>query len=301
MPSSQKMPLLAYSLLFLANLFFAINFTVAKEVMPTYLSPFLFILFRVLGASLLFTTYHLLFIKEKVASKDFKLLFLCSLFGVSLNQLLFFQGLDWTTPINGALIMTLTPISVALMSFLILKEKLTLRKIIGIILGLVGALILISYGKVVESHFKGDLLILINAFAYAIYLVMVRPLMKIYHPITILRWIFTFGLVVVIPVVLYEQPSFFYTEIPSRIWWIIAYVIVFVTFLAYLFNAWALQQVSSSVVSMYIYLQPVLATLIAVLFYHQHLNWIQAVASIFVFIGVFLVTFQSERKNETVK
>lgn len=279
----------AYLLLFLANLFFAINFTVAKEVMPKYLTPFTFIFFRVAGASVLFTIYHLLFIKEKVKKKDFKLLFFCSLFGVSLNQLLFFKGLDWTSPINGALIMTMTPITVAIASFIILKERLTKLKILGVFLGVLGASTLVLYGK--SIHFKvGDILILLNAFSYAIYLVMVKPLLQKYQPVTILRWIFTFGLIIVIPAVIIENPQISFQEFPTKIWWYIAYVVVFVTFLAYLFNAWALKKISSSVVSMYIYLQPVLATVIALVFFKATLSFTQVLAGILVFTGVYFVS-----------
>ena len=131
--------LLAHLSLLFANLIYALNYTFAKDVMPEYIQPSGFILLRVIGAFFLFTLSYLLFIKEKVEKEDIIRFAICGLFGVAINQLLFFEGLNLTTPINAAIIMTSNPILVIIMSLLILKEKINFRKGLGIILGIVGA------------------------------------------------------------------------------------------------------------------------------------------------------------------
>ena len=184
--------LAAHLALFCANLIYGINYSVAKDVMGQYVQPFGFILSRVIGATLLFWLAHSLFYSEKVDKKDLPKLFLLGLFGVAVNQLLFFKGLDLTTPINASIIMTSNPILVLIAANFLLKERLTLSKIFGILLGLTGALTLLfvksdfSFGS---QTWKGDLMVFLNAASYGVYLVMVKPLMQKYKPITVIKWV----------------------------------------------------------------------------------------------------------------
>ena len=138
--------ILAHLGLLIANLIYALNYTLAKDVMPEYIQPSGFILLRVIGGVFLFGLSYSLFIKEKINKADLLLFSICGFFGVAVNQLLFFEGLNLTTPINAAIIMTVTPILVILLSTFILNESITLRKILGIFLGLFGAVILILNG-----------------------------------------------------------------------------------------------------------------------------------------------------------
>ena len=135
---------LAHISLFVANLIYALNYTIAKDVMPKYIEPSGFILLRVVGAVVLFSLYYFLFIKEKVENKDILLLSVCGLFGVAINQLLFFEGLNLTTPINASIIMTVNPVLVLLLSYFLINESITFKKGLGIIVGIFGAYILIS-------------------------------------------------------------------------------------------------------------------------------------------------------------
>jgi drug/metabolite transporter (DMT)-like permease len=141
--------IIAYLSLIITNLIYALNFTFAKDVMPNYIMPSGFILLRVTGALSLFSLSYFLFINEKVDKKDILILAICGIFGVAINQLFFFEGLNLTTPINAAIVMTINPILVILLSFLIIKEGVTFKKCLGIFVGLCGATILIlKSGKI---------------------------------------------------------------------------------------------------------------------------------------------------------
>ena len=156
------------------------------------------------------------------------LLAICGIFGVVINQEMFFLGLSITTPINAALIMIMTPILVFVISFFLSHEKASWQKILGLILGLSGALVILS-GKgfnFSSETILGDLFILINATSYAIYLVIVRPLMKKYHPLTVIKWVFFFGL---FPVLIFGYNQFieiqWYT-FTTQTWIAVAFVII---------------------------------------------------------------------------
>ncbi len=294
----------AHVALFLVALIYGANYTIAKVVMDEgYLQPFAFILLRVVGGALLFSLFHQAFIRERVSRADLPLLVLCGLFGIAANQLFFFSGLKLTTPINASLIMTTTPILVLLSSSLLIGERITLNKILGIALGASGAVLLISYGRQVSFDSDGrlgDFLVFLNASCFGIYLVLVKTLMKKYHPITVVRWIFVFGLIFVVPFGAPQLPAVVWASFTPGVWLSITYVIICTTVLAYFFNAYALSVVNPSVVSIYIYLQPVLATLIALLSGSDRLDLAKITSAILIFAGVYLVGRSApSRKHRT--
>jgi len=258
-----------------------------------YIQPLGFILLRVLSGVILFSLIHWFFIKEKVERKDIGKLILCGLFGAAVNQLFFFQGLKFTTPINAALIMTTCPIVVLIVSAVILKEKITPKKILGILLGASGAIILITHGQQVQfqkSQVLGDLMILVNAISFAIYLVLVKSLMKKYHPITVVKWVFTIGIIFVFPFGIKQLTAVNWSSFSMNIWMAVIYVLIFTTFLTYLFNAFALKIVQASTTSIYIYLQPLFAALIAIILGGDELVPIKLISGFLIFIGVYLVS-----------
>lgn len=291
---------MAHVLLFFVQLIYAANYTVAKEIMPDFIAPLGLVLARVSFGVLFFTIFHQLFIKETIQKQDFKLLMLCGLFGVAINQMMFLKGLNWTTPINASLIMTTTPILVLVASALYLKEKITLNKVLGILLGAIGAILLITAGSSQSAGLGkfGDLLIFINATSYGIYLVLVKSLLEKYHPFTVIRWVFTIGLVYVFPFGFGELSSVDWSVFTPMIWAALAFVLVFVTILTYLFNAVSLSTLNASTVSFYIYFQPLLAALIALVFSKDELTWIKIVAGILIFVGVYLVSNRKPNVNE---
>lgn len=281
--------------LWLAALIYGANYTIAKSVMPQYIMPFAFIILRVIGALILYWLVSLFFKNEKVDRKDFPRLILCGVFGVAINQLLFFKGLSLTSPINAAIMMVCTPILVLIISFFAIKEKLSWLKIIGVGIGLSGAVLLIlqnpNISSISQSNPLGDFFILVNALSWGIYLVVVKSLMQKYTTLTVIKWSFLFGSLIVIPVGFSEFKQINWGDLPANAIASISFVVIAVTFLAYFLNTFALKQLSPTVVSIYIYLQPILATLIAIMSKKDELSFYKISAAILIFLGVYLVSF----------
>ena len=290
--------ILPHLALFLVNLIYALNYSIAKDVMPDYIGPSGFILLRVIGGSLLFFLTYIFFIKENVELKDIVRLLFCGLFGVAINQLFFFEGLNLTTPINAAIIMTISPILVIIFSAIIIKEKITIRKLLGIFLGIVGAATLILKSgsiSIDNAFFVGNILIFINATSYSIYLVLVKTLMTKYNPITVMFYVFSFGLIFVLPFGLNELLEVNTQSFSKIIYLKVAFVVICTTFLAYLFNAFALKTLNPSVVSTYIYLQPVLASVVAIFLKSDSLDFIKILSALFIFSAVYLVSIPTKK------
>jgi len=278
-----------------ANLFYGAGFTVAKMVMPSLIQPKGFILIRVAIVTVLFWLSYFggENFKTKIDKQDWKTLILCAVFGVATNQLLFFLGLNLTSPIHASLMMLSTPILVSLFAVYALSEKLSVNKIIGLILGVSGAIVLVLLGgkeKVATNALMGDLFVLMNATSYAIYLVIAKPLMSKYRPIIVIRWVFLIGLLFVFPFGIKEFTEIDWTLFSFREYSAVAFIVVCCTFFTYLWNIYALQILSPATAGAYIYLQPVFAAFIAVFFYHEGLSWIKIVSSILIFAGVYLVS-----------
>ncbi len=287
--------------LFFANLIYALTFTLAKDVMPDTIQPMGFILVRVTGGMILFRMVHRIWIREKVKREDYGILILCALFGVAINMSLFFKGLNYTTPIHAAVTMTSTPIIVFILAIIFHGEKKLPLRIVGVVLGAIGAIIITVYGQKLETGTPnlalGNLFILINSFSYAIYLTIVKPLMTRYHFLTIMKWMFSIGFVVILPFGYSDALAVEWGEISNKIWGEIAFVVIGTSFVAYMCNIYALKRLRASTVGFYIYLQPVLATIIALILGSDKLDPIKILASLIIFIGVYLVS----RKPKAVK
>lgn len=281
----------AHLALFAANLIYGANYTVAKDVLQNHIGPFGFILIRVLGAFFLFSTIWLFSGREKVAQQDIKRLLICAALGVAGNQLMFFKGLSLTSPIHAAIVLTINPIAVLVFSAFILKIKPRITTILGVGLGLAGAWYLIGYkadatGSV--SSTEGDIYILLNSLSYAGYLIAAKPLLAKYKTNTLLFYTFGFGLLMVLPFGWHEMMVVKWSEIPVFAWWEIFFVVFGATFLAYQFNAVGLKTIHPTGVSVYIYLQPVLAAIIAISFGVDQLTMVEVVAATLIFSGVYL-------------
>jgi len=288
----------AHLFLFIVNLFYGAGFTVSKLVMPEFIKPFGFIFIRVSITTTLFFILHRFWLDEKIEKKDFLLLMVCGMFGVVINQEMFFAGLSITTPINAALIMIMTPILVFVISFFLNHEKATWQKILGLVLGLSGALVILA-GRgfnFSSDTLLGDLFILINATSYAIYLVIVRPLMKKYHPLTVVKWVFFFGLIPVTVMGVQQFNQIEWYTFSTQTWIAVAFIIICTTFLAYLLNMLALREVHSSVVGAYIYLQPILATIISISLGKDEITFEKILSAVLIFSGVYLVSFAGNIK-----
>ena len=296
MPSKFKI----HSALLIVALLYGANYSIAKVAMPTYIGPFGIIFIRVIFGTLLFFIFDLLIGGEKIKYKrDYLRLAGLSLIGITINQLMFFKGLNLTTPISASVIMTSSPIIVLIASYFILKERITINKMLGIALGATGAILMIGIDgfSLSSDTFLGNFFVLINAISFSTYLVLVKPLMMRYKPLTIIKWVFFFGMIVVIPIGLKEFLLVDWYSFPAEAWYSLLYILLGTTFLAYLLNTWALQFVSPSVVGYYIYLQPVFATLVAFGIRGDRITIDEILYASLIFVGVYLVSIRKSKAD----
>jgi len=178
-----------------------------------------------------------------------------------------------------------------------MKEAMLKRRVFGIILGLAGTALLILYGKSIGNASNatlGNTLVLVNAVSYGLYLIIVKKLMMKYKAFTFVKWIYLFGFVMVLPFGWYELQAVNWPTIPTGIGWEIAFVVFFSTFLTYLLNLLSMKELKPEMVAVFIYLQPVFATLFAIGLGKDELNWVKIISAILIFTGVYLVT---QKKN----
>lgn len=283
----------AHAAIIATNVLYAANYTVAKFIMPEYVQPFGFIFMRVLGALIFFWILGLFIQSEKIAKEDYPRLFFCGMFGVAINQLMFFKGLDITTPVNASLMMVTTPILVVSIAIIAKKEVFSWFKVLGIALGALGALVIL-FGKNFNFNSNtaiGDFLVLLNATSYGIYLTIVKPLMTKYSALTVIKWVFLFGFIPVSFIGFNEFTQIDWASFQASTWYSLVFVVLGVTCFAYLFNIFALSKVNPSVVGIYIYIQPILAAFIAILFKADSFDFAKVIAAICVFLGVYFVSF----------
>jgi drug/metabolite transporter (DMT)-like permease len=289
----------AHIALFVVNMLYGASHILAKGVMPSFLTPSVFILFRVFGATLLFWIILSVSKTYKIERKDWVRLIGCGLFGVAVNQLFFFHGLNLSSSVNSGIIMSFNPIMVVLLSGFVLKEKITPVRLTGILIGAAGAVLLTLTGeKSVSETSLGDLYLLVNSLSYAIYLVLAKPLMKKYSPLLVITWVFTIGLgfLFLYPPVLTEFYATNFAAIPTDIWLKIAFVVVAVTFLTYLLTMYGLKYLSPAVSSSYIYFQPIMVIGFAYLFlyigiaddYTSSITLRKIIYMLMIFLGVYL-------------
>ena len=292
----------ALLLAFLAALIYGVSYTVAKDVMPIYVKPYAFIILRVFGATILFWAVSFYAKKEKIERQDYLRIFLAAIFGAAFNMLTFFKGLSLTSPINASVIMLTVPIVVLLLSTIILKEKINLKKVLGIAIGLCGAFILIVYGQSInsgENPLLGNSLVFVNASLYSFYLIIVKRLTDKYHPLTFVKWIYTFGLLMVIPFGFSELQEIQWKSMSTDILLKTGFIVVFTTFFTYLFNLFALTKLKPTTLSIFIYLQPVIASIYALLTNNDTLSVVKILATLLIFTGVYIVTIVNQPKQIT--
>lgn len=286
------------------NLFFAINFSLVKYVSPVLIKPFALNVLRV-GVSLFlfWLLWTISNIHPHIKRKHWPRFFLCGLTGIAINQMFFIKGLTFTSAIHASLLILLTPILITVFAFMVLKEKVTVWKAFGLASGIGGAVVLILSKEASASasnYLLGDLLIIINAISYTVYFILVKPLMAEYPPLHVIRWVFTFGFVMILP---FGWNEFFSIEWENLGWThyvSVAFIVIAGTFLAYYFNIYGIQHLGAGTAGAYIYTQPFFAALIAVLFFDEKLTVAKLVAAVMIFLGVFLVSFKRGSFNKSL-
>ena len=289
-----KLRIFALIAAFIVQLLYGLTFTFVKDVMAKgYIKPFGFIALRVGGAAILFWVVSLFAPKEKIEPKDFKTFFLASIFGVVVNMLFFFKGLELTTPIHASVIMITSPIIVLILSSFYLNEKITKLKVLGVIFGFTGAAILTVYGKSPnpgDNVLLGNIMVLINALSYSIYIIIIKRLTEKYHPFTFIKWLFLFGFFMVLPFGYSDLTLVDTSSFTPYIWFSVIFVVVGATFGTYLLNPLALRHLRASTVTVFIYLQPLIAGIFAIIMGSDTFTIVKILASALIFLGVYLVT-----------
>ena len=283
-----------------ASAIYGANHTIAKGLMPDVIKPFGFILLRVLGAASVFWLLSLFFPSERIERRDWVRIIACAFFGMALNMTMFFKGLSLSTPINSSVVITLAPVLLLILSAIFLKEKITWIKSIGIGLGLSGALLLILFGVKTQPNSPniplGNILFVINAAAYSTYLILVKPLVAKYSSISLMKLFFLFAVIINLPLGLSEFMEVDWMHLTTDSIWKLSFVVIATTILTYLFNIFALKQLSPSTIGAFIYLQPVLAGFFAILSGADRLTPLRIGAAALIFIGVYL----SSRKPRNI-
>jgi drug/metabolite transporter (DMT)-like permease len=289
----------AHLAMIVVQLIYGVNYNITKIAMPEYIQPFALVFLRVSTALILFWLVASTVIKEKVEPKDIRTFAFFAIFGIAGNQLFFLKGLSHTTAINAAIIMISNPIVVFIFSMVYYKEKFSWVNFLGIMLGIAGALILLLFNNKFSfgsETILGDTMILINSISWAVFVVGIRKYLKKYNTFSIVKWVFLFGLIYVTPFSFNEIRQTDFAAWPLHIWGAVGFVVLFTTFIAYILNTYCLRHLSSATVSAYIYLQPFIAGVFAIIYFHEELTWKKGLAALLIFIGVYLVSKKTNPK-----
>lgn len=285
----------AHLSLLAANIIYGINYSVAKAVMPEHIHPLALVSLRTVIAAGLFWMTSLFIPKENVSRKDLLYLFGCSFFGVVINQVLFLAGLNLTSPINSSIIISTNPIFAFVFAAVILSERITFLKGAGLALGLTGVLMLILQNGTPDlgsSTFLGDIFTLVNTISWALFTVIIKRMLEKYHPITVMKWTFFFGMFTTVPAGYSHWSTMDWSSISLVVWLQAGFVIVFATYLGYLLISFGLRKLSPTIVSTYTYTQPILAAYIATWMGQDHITFVMVLSALLIFAGVFVVSIQ---------
>lgn len=285
----------AHLSLLAANIIYGINYSVAKAVMPDHIHPLALVSLRTVITAGLFWITSLFMPKETVSRRDLLYLFGCSFFGVVINQVLFLAGLNLTSPINSSIIISTNPIFAFVFAAMILSESITFLKGTGLAIGLAGVLMLILQNGTPDlgsSTFLGDIFTLVNTISWALFTVIIKKMLEKYHPVTVMKWTFFFGMFTTVPAGYSHWSAMDWSSISLTVWLQAGFVIVFATYLGYLLISFGLRKLSPTIVSTYTYTQPILAAYIATWMGQDHITFVMVLSALLIFTGVFVVSIQ---------
>ena len=284
-----------------ASMIWGLNSPIGKAALDFGIPPLALTTFRFFGAAIAFWFISIFTKKEHVKHEDLLMLFFAALFGIVLNQGTFIFGLSLTSPIDASIVTTMAPIVTMIVAAIVLKEPVTGKKVLGIFVGAIGALLLIltsqSTTGVKSSNILGDMLCLTAQLSFAIYLTVFKDLIQKYSSVTIMKWMFVYASMCFIPFSYSDVASINFSTVPLKVYAEISFVVLAATFLAYLFVMTGQKVLRPTIVSMYNYVQPIVASFVAVSVGMDTFGWPKAAAIILVFVGVFIVT-QSKSKAQ---
>lgn len=274
---------------------------IGKDAMSHGIGGFEMVTFRAVGGAVCFWIASLFAKKEEVRHKDMLLFFFAAMLGIVFNQCCYTIGLSLTSPVNASIMTTTMPIVTMILAAIFLREPITGKKVMGIFMGATGAFILItgsSAGSADNSgNLSGDLLCLLAQCCFAVYLTVFKHLIARYTVITCMKWMITYAAIVIMPLSYNRMSQLAWSEISAVTWLETAFVVVCGTFLAYILMMRGQKTLRPTVVSMYNYVQPIVACVVSVMVGLGVFGWGQAVAVALVFSGVWLVT-QSKSRRE---
>ena len=284
---------------------YGLNHTIAKVIMPHYVGAFGFVFLRLFGAVILFWIISLFLKKEKIDRGDFMKIFIGSLLGMCINMLSFLKGLQLSTPVNSGIFATLVPIMILVLSYIFLGEKISNKKIYGVLLGFMGALLLVISVKENSPNAPnvvlGNILLMVNSSFYAAYVIVVKPLTQKYSTVTIMKWMFLSGFIISFPITISEFNEIDFPSLPFDAIWRIGFVIIGTTFMTYLLSFYALKTLQASTFGVFAYAQPLIAIFYAVASGNDFIDIIKIVACILTLSGVYLVSKKPSLKKEIQK
>ena len=289
----------AHSAVLLTNIFFGANFSAVQYIARHGVPPFGLNVIRVGVSSLLFWLL-ILIIPQKILirKRDVGRFLLCAITGVVINQLLFIKGLTLTLSTHASLLILVTPIFITFIAAWIGREALNIFKIVGLVLGVAGSVILVLQKEPVGAGTNillGNILVILNAISYAFYFVLVKPLMREYHPFEVIRWLFTLGFIFMLPIGWTEFSAIQWHAFSTADFIILGTIVFFATFLAYLFNLYGISVLGASVTGAYIYTQPIFAGVIAVFVMGERMTLQKLLAAALIIGGVLLVNRKTKR------
>ena len=295
--------LLGHIAIFLAYTIFGFNIITCKNLVSFgVISPIGIFFLRALGATICFWLVSLFLPKEKVDKKDLPKIFLASMLGLFLTQMSFLKAMTITTPVDAAIITTLTPVFTMFIAAIFLKEPITFKKAGGVGLSFVGVILLIlnsvhTPNGIEHSHPLGLCLMICNCLFFALYLGAFRPLVQKYGTITFMKWMFLFSMLVAIPFNIGEMATTDYSLLTSEFMWNLAFTVICATFIAYFLVPIGQKNLRPTIVSMYAYVQPFIASIVSIIIGMDAMTWQKILAAILVFSGVYLVNKSKAKEN----
>ena len=297
-----KSKLQGHAAMLFTSLIFGVNIPLSKNLMPNWMSPLGLTYSRFAFGAIAFWLLSLFLKSEQVTRKDMGILFLGSLLGVGINQAAFITGLQMTSATNASIVITITPILAMIISFFILKEPITFKKAGGVIIGLIGVLSMILTSEISatghEASIIGDLLCVVSSLSYAFFLVLTRGISKRYRSVTIMKWMFLFSALMFLPFGYKDVAAAkIFAEGTSLAWGSYLYLLVGATFITYLLIPIAQKEIRPTTIGMYNYLQPLVASFIAIMWGQDLFSWTKPLSALLIFSGVYFVTTSKSRED----
>lgn len=298
-------PLIAHLCMFCAGAFWGLMAPVGKDAMLNGIDGIDLVSFRVLGGAILFWITSLFTKKEHIPLKDIFKLAGAGIFALVFNQCSYTIGLNMTSPSNSSIMTTSMPIFAMVLSFLILKEPITWKKVIGVLLGCSGAVIIITTsataGNAKVGNIWGDLLCMSAQLSFALYLALFKPLVQKYSLFTVNKWMFTWSTILIWPFTLGHVSNIDFANVPMSTWWESGYVVFFGTYLGYICMMMGQKVLRPTVVSVYNYVQPLVSVTVSVIVGLAVFKGAQAIAAVLVFSGVWLVVKSKSKRDEKLE